>query len=291
MDEFYAKNPHLLPAGLPTGHRDPPPHLPTNFASNFVQVSHPDSKEDKDIESASLLHLATIMEVTDEDEPPGPTDPAEDLEPGHINRLVEVLQARAKEIRDSKRWTDTAKTFPNSNRPADNQPDNARLDENRPVRPSLPVPEVAIPPRPSPSKPLPTTLSSFPGVTPQFKYSALVESNVDTTAVINQVLAEKVFLLVKELLALSPKVRKYFKEATTTKRLPALPTAGTHTVSTFSLGADQELHKAVPTLPLRIIDVILNGTTPVTGILDSGCQVVIIRRDIWEKLAAPLKQD
>ena len=217
VDEFYAKNPHLLPAGLPTGHCDPPPHLLTNFASNFIQVSHPDLKEDEDIESASLLHLATITEVTDEDEPPGPTDPAEDLEPGHIDRLVEVLQARVKEIRDGKRRTDTAKTFPNSNRLADNQPDDARPDENRPVRPSLPVPEVAVLPRPSPSKLLPTTPSSFPGVMPQFKYSAPVESNVDATVVINWVLTEKVFLLVKELLALSPEVRKYFKEATTTK--------------------------------------------------------------------------
>ena len=125
MDKFYAKNPHLLPAALPTGHRDPPPHLPANFASNFVQVSHSDLKEDEDIESASLLHLATITEATDEDEPPGPTDLVEDLEPGHINCLVEVLQARAKEIRDGKRWMDTAKTLPNLNRPADNQMDDA----------------------------------------------------------------------------------------------------------------------------------------------------------------------
>ena len=50
-----------------------------------------------------MLYLATIMEVTDEDEPASPTDPAEDLEPGHIDCLVEVLQARAKEIRDGKR--------------------------------------------------------------------------------------------------------------------------------------------------------------------------------------------
>ena len=206
VDKFYAKNPHLLPAALPVGHHDPPPHLLTNFALNSIQVSHPDSKEDEDIESTSLLHFATITEVTDEDEPPSPTDLVEDLEPRHINCLVEVLQARVKEIRDRKRWTDTAKTFPDLNRPADNQPDNSRPGENRPVRPSLPVPEVAIPPRPSPSKPLPTTPSSFPGVTPQFKYLVPVESNVDATAVINRVLTEKVFLSVKELLALSPEV-------------------------------------------------------------------------------------
>jgi len=83
--------------------------------------------------------------------------------------------------------------------------------------------------------------------------------------------------LVEELLALSPEVRKYFKETTTTKRLPALPNAEAHTVSTFSLRADQELLEAMPTLPLRTLDVLLDGTTLVTGILDSGCQVVIIQ--------------
>ena len=44
-------------------------------------------------------------------------------------------------------------------------------------------------------------------------------------------------------------------------------------------------------LPLRTLDLILNGMTLVTGILDSGCQVVIIRRDVWERLGAPLKHD
>ena len=103
-----------------------------------------------------------------------------------------------------------------------------------------------------------------------------MELTVDTSAVINQVLSKKVFLLVKELLARSPEVRKYFKEATTTKQLPALPTTKAHIVSTFSLRANQELQEAAPTLPLRTLNVLLDGTTSVTGILDSGCQVVII---------------
>jgi len=110
---------------------------------------------------------------------------------------------------------------------------------------------------------------------------------MDAVAVITQILSEQVFLSVEELLALSPEVRKYFKEATTTKHLLALPMAAAHMVSTFSVGAVQ----AAPTLPLRTLDVILNGTTSVMGILDSGCQVVIICWDVWERLGAPLKQD
>ena len=75
------------------------------------------------------------------------------------------------------------------------------------------------------------------------------------------------------------------------KRLLALPTAEAHTISTFSFRADHDLLEAAPTLPLRTLDVVLDGTTVVTGILDSSCQVVIIRRDIWEKLGAPLKHN
>ena len=43
------------------------------------------------------------MEVTDEDELVGFDNLDEEYEPGHINQLVEVLQARAKYIRDSKK--------------------------------------------------------------------------------------------------------------------------------------------------------------------------------------------
>ena len=74
--------------------------------------------------------------------------------------------------------------------------------------------------------------------------------------------------------------------------MTASPTHCQHTYGLdLSLGVDQELHEAAPTLLLRTIDIILNGTTPITRILDSGCQVVIICQDIWEKLGVPLKQD
>src|SRR5882724_731162 len=166
-------------------------------------------------------------------------------------------------------------------------------DENQLSHPSLLVPKVVVPPKPPSAKPLPLAPSlPLPATVPQFRYLVPVESTIKAMTVINRVLSEKVVLSVKELLALSLEVRKYFKEATTTKCLPALPTAArTHTVLTFSVGATCNLLEAAPTLPLRPLDVILNGSTMVTGILDSGCQVVIIHRDVWEKLGAPLKHD
>src|SRR5882724_4029369 len=81
----------------------------------------------------------------------------------------------------------------------------------------------------------------------------------------------------------------------TMKKLPALPAkaqaTAAHMVSTFSMGMDHECLAAEPALPLRTIEVTLDGTITFTGIIDSSCQVIIIRRDIWEKLGTPMKHE
>ena len=82
------------------------------------------------------------------------------------------------------------------------------------------APKVQVPSdKPFPSTPVP----AVPAPIPQFKFAAPIKLNVNTSAIISWVLSEKVCLLVKELLALSPKVRRHFKEKMMIKRLPALP--------------------------------------------------------------------
>ena len=107
VDEFYANNPHLLPSPVQSGHRNPPPHIQNNFAANFMEVARSELVEHKEATLADSLHLATITEVTNEDELVPNIDldklSDEEYEPDHIDRLVEVLQARAKDIRDSKK--------------------------------------------------------------------------------------------------------------------------------------------------------------------------------------------
>jgi len=68
-----------------------------------VEVAQSEPVKHKEATSANSLHLATIMEVTDEDEMVGVNDLNEEYEPGHINQLVEVLQVRAKDIREGKK--------------------------------------------------------------------------------------------------------------------------------------------------------------------------------------------
>ena len=143
------------------------------------------------------------------------------------------------------------------------------------------------------AKPLPSTPDpGFP--TPQFKYATPIEANINTSDIICRVLAKKVCLSVEELLPLAPKVRRHFKDLTMTKRLPELPAeahAAAHSVSTFATNVCHEHFSAETTLPLGRIEVTLDHTIMVMGIIDSGCQVVIIHRDIWERLGAPLKHD
>src|SRR5882724_2489069 len=88
------------------------------------------------------------------------------------------------------------------------------------------------------AKPLPSTPASV-NPAPQFRYTAPIESKVNASDVIGWILSEKVCLSVEEVLALAPEVRRHFKEATTTKRLPALPveaqSKAAHHIATFSM--------------------------------------------------------
>ena len=219
VDEYYTRNPHLLPGPLQPGQHDPPPHAQANFATNLVQVGHPKVTREENRLTKSSLYAVTITEVTDEDDLVGlrnltdnlEPDGADALEPTYIDWLVVVLQTRAKDMRSSKKQDTRKQTQPWLNWP----------DKNQPAQPSLLVPEVVIPPKSVPSgKPLPSTPARptpFPPAVPQFTDSAPVESTVDTAAIITCVISEKVHLTIKELLALTPEVTKYFKETMTTK--------------------------------------------------------------------------
>ena len=77
------------------------------------------------------------------------------------------------------------------------------------------------------------------------------------------------------------------------KRLPALPAEAhskvAHTVATFSMDTHHEYYLAEFALPLWMIEATLGHMVTVTGIIDSSCQVVIICKDIWERLGTPMK--
>jgi len=79
------------------------------------------------------------------------------------------------------------------------------------------------------------------------------------------------------------------------KRLPALPveahSKAAHHVTTFLMDKHHKHFSAELALPLRMIEVTLDHMVIVTGIIDSGCQVIIIHKVIWERLGTPMKHE
>jgi hypothetical protein len=108
--------------------------------------------------------------------------------------------------------------------------------------------------------------------------------------VVQKILSQQVSLTVAEAIALFPEVWKFFKEGTTTCRIPMSdsPTQ-TNMVSTFYSAPDndEELIEGTYSLPLHTLQVSLNDVITTTAIIDSGCQIIIMRLDIWEKLSLP----
>src|SRR5882724_10188306 len=62
-----------------------------------------------------------------------------------------------------------------------------------------------------------------------------------------------------------------------------------HIVTTYSMDMDNEHLAAELALPLWMIEVTLDSTITVTGIINNGCQVIIIFSNIWERLGTPMK--
>lgn len=123
-----------------------------------------------------------------------------------------------------------------------------------------------------------------------------------------QILRSEVNLPVADLLALSPELRKRFREYCTSKRVskpavqpspatePAVPTVRARMPAPvyfskadlkrqLTSGLDEEGNiVARDLLPLRSIDVNINGKVDLTAVLDTGSSITAIHRDAWEEM-------
>ena len=81
-----------------------------NFATNLVQISPTSLPKIMEPLSASSFRAMMITEATNEDNLPGLDNSSKDLE--DIGHMVEVLQARAKEIRDDRKRANPGKENP-----------------------------------------------------------------------------------------------------------------------------------------------------------------------------------
>ena len=285
IDEFYKQNPQLVPSNAASPASGPEPaNVQSNFISVFA-VPEVTRVEDPEEQNAALLRTqlnGLITEVLTANRHERPA----------IEATINVLNARLQKKEEAIKTRARGK-------PAIN--DNSR-SEPKGIRPTAQVPVVEIPSLPSkekqpkPAPGLPVTGAAKP--VPQFRYRAPVENEEMHKQVFDKIMAQNVVLTVEECLSSMPSLRKYFKDATTGKRVPTeedktaafVEAPEREEISSFNLNVESQSNpfEAKPSLPLRCIEVLINDEVKSVGILDSGCQVILMRKDVWTQLKVPL---
>lgn len=151
---------------------------------------------------------------------------------------------------------------------------------------------VAFPPKP-------------PADDAKFRYQAAIETSVNASDLADRALDAKITLSTRELLAASPDVRRHVKDIVTSRKVAAniveVDEVDTYLATCFDSEPQAvylDLYKydstsslAPPSLPLRVIyPTFAPGIAP-ECILDGGAQVVVMRKDVWERLRVPIVAD
>ena len=141
---------------------------------------------------------------------------------------------------------------------------------------------------------------------PGYKFRTQIEvDNEGVAQLLGQRLLEDTITLKKsELLAVAPDVRRFIKDMTTTKKVPAGTTVGDSangSLTTFftdgpgefpTFGRDDEGRvTSTDTLPLRAVTMDINGAGSFEAVLDIGSSFVAISRRAWERLGLSMRDD
>ncbi|PPQ79753.1 LOW QUALITY PROTEIN: hypothetical protein CVT25_003315 [Psilocybe cyanescens] len=109
----------------------------------------------------------------------------------------------------------------------------------------------------------------------------------------------------QELLAIVPEVRKQIKELIQTKRLTSSGSAFNMITASAEASGTLKHHNQGQTLPdrndglvvakhvedLHATEVLLEGRITVEALMDDGCQIVALQRNLWERLGLPIRSD
>lgn len=158
-------------------------------------------------------------------------------------------------------------------------------------RPQGPMKPLAMQPKP-------------PADDPKFRYHSSIENSVKTSELVDRALDSKITISTRELLAASADARKHVKDLVTTKKVAAnvlseepLDSYLSSFMEPKSSSVFLDVHKyespsasssAAPSLPLRVIHPSFAPGVEPECILDGGAQIVVMRKDIWEKLQSPI---
>jgi hypothetical protein len=129
------------------------------------------------------------------------------------------------------------------------------------------------------------------------RFQSPLENPTITQEVLDKALDIPITLSQRELLAVSPDLRRKMKDLTTGRRVATTLAEvlisdkyferGEQPVDTLATEASA-LVVAEDSLPLRAFAGTLDGRTTAECVVDNGSSIVAVRRDIWEKLGTPV---
>ena len=160
-------------------------------------------------------------------------------------------------------------------------------------------PTVPIAPRPTaPILPkLTESLPHPPKPDAQYRFQSALENPAVTQRVLDKALDIPITLSQRELLAVSPDLRRKIKDLTTGRRVATTPAEVLISDKYFSQEDSAEeiyvtdtstLVVAEESLPLWAFSGLLDGRTKAECVIDNGSSIVAVRRDLWEKLGTAL---
>ncbi|EIN03368.1 hypothetical protein PUNSTDRAFT_78303 [Punctularia strigosozonata HHB-11173 SS5] len=288
FDKFHTLYPGNLAADLRNGQRDDPPHMASHFFGKLAAFNEGEDDPVQDFLRKELEHL-----------------PASDP---RVQMFEAALEARKQQVTDGVKAPRRTSSRLSQKKEVRFSDDSTKTTSSKPSE--SPAPPVAAPapgPRPpaqpyqpnGPSVSIPRT----PPTVPQFRYHAPIENDANAPNLVRQLLDQPLLVSPRHLLAVSPDVRKELNRHISTKRvqLDALttpaPVVSTNDFSQASSAhfADVDSPRPVPVsvsnCRLRTIRPLVGGLIHPECILDTGCEMVAMRQDVWEQLKWPLNVD
>jgi hypothetical protein len=173
------------------------------------------------------------------------------------------------------------------------EPQQSAATNSAPPPASRIVPKSTVPQTVVPQIRYPDPKKAKDPAGPDFHYQCPIEDKADAKKVYERILDVSIPVTARELLSLSPDVRKQAKESTTTKKVKAAAFVAVDPVSNYMHSLDacdchDGLVVAKESHALRSIVPIVDGCLAVECILDSGCQIVGMSRAVWMALKKEL---
>jgi hypothetical protein len=268
--------------------RDTPPHM--QASTNILRVQPWDE--------ASVFQAS----IETDDESDGDDEPV-DVFTGESSRPKRKVRFDGVEVPTRNNGKDKAKPAapPAASKPATPLAPSKPAPSGNPT-PTAPnrtqVPKPAAPTadsRPASTPAFRPGQSTPPTTQPQYRYQSPIEDPTIAKSIVDRALDTTISLTQRELLAISPDLRRQLKDLTTSKKIPndvGLQEVLQTMVKPIRVceNCEETIHLVVgeDCLPLRAVYPLISGNHKFESVLDSGSQIIGMREDIWEAIGDPM---